>query len=236
MHLFNRFAHADAANSDSRQVEVGHHPCALAPQMGKASALHDAEQGLIFPIVGLNAALQPGMGAPAGIDHIVLGSRVRGALIKGHGHIGAEGHLNVRCMLRCHVDDSTVPGIAEHHTAVVDLVQVPEAEHLKATGIGEHRAVPAHESVQAAGSGDDLFAGLQMEVVSVRKHHLSACAHQLLGADPFDCGQGAHGHEPRGRHGAMGCVEAATPGSCMGATGRDVEAEQSRITTGLNLR
>ena len=204
--------------------------------MGKASALHDAEQGLALTGVGLNAARQPGMGAPAGIDHIVFGRWIGGALIEGHGDIGTEGHLDLRCMLWRHVDDSTVPWIAEHHATVINFVQVSEAENLKATGVGEHRTVPAHEFMQSSTGGNDLFPGLQMKVVRVGKHHLSTGACQLLGADAFDGGQGSHGHEPRGFHRAVRCVEGAAPGCCVGTTGRDVEAEQSRIVTGLNLR
>ena len=204
--------------------------------MGEASALHDAEQGLALTGVGLNAAFQPGMGAPAGVNHIVFGSWIGGALIKGHGHIGTQGHLDLCCMLRRHVDDSTVPWISEHHAAVINFVQVSEAENLEATGVREHRAVPAHELVQAATGGNDFFPGLQMKVVRVGKHHLSSGACQLLGADSFNGGQGAYGHEPRGFHGTVRCVEGAAPGCCVGTTGRDVEAEQSRIVTGLNLR
>ena len=58
----------------------------------------------------------------------------------------------------------------------------------------------------------------------------------LFGADAVDSGQGADGHESRGLHGPMGGMEGAAAGSRVGTTGADVEAEQSRIPTGLNLR
>ena len=90
--------------------------------------------------------------------------------------------------------------------------------------------------MQAATSGNDLFAGLQVQVIGVGEHHLGAGARQLFGADAFDSGQGADGHESRGLHGPMGGMEGAAAGSRVGTTGADVEAEQSRIPTGLNLR
>ena len=236
MHLLHRFADADAADGNPRQVEVGDGPSTLAAQMGKASALHDAEQCLVVSGVGFNAAGQPGMGAPAGIDHIVFGGWIGRTLVKGHGHVSPQGHLDLRGVFRGHVDGAAIPGVAEHHAAVIDFVQVPQAEHLKAAGVGEHRTVPAHELVQSTGCRHDLFAGLQMQVIGVGEHHLSPGAGQLLDADPLDGGQGAHGHESGRLHRSMGCVKAAAAGSGVGAMGADLEAEQGKDPLVSTLR
>ncbi len=42
---------------------------------------------------------------------------------------------------------------AEGHAVLVDLPQRREGHHLEAAGIGQDRAVPAHEAVQAAETG-----------------------------------------------------------------------------------
>ena len=99
--------------------------------MGKTASLHNAEQGLVGTVVGRDTAFQPGMGAPAGVDHIVFGGWVGRALVKGHRHIGPECHLDRRRTFRGHVDGASIPRVAEHHPAVIDAVQIAQAEDLK---------------------------------------------------------------------------------------------------------
>ena len=179
--------------------------------MGETAALNDAEQRLILAGVGCDAALEPGMGAATGIDDVVLRRRIGRALVEGHGHIRPEGHLDLGGMFRGHVDGASIAGVSEHHPTVIDLVQVPQAEHLKAAGVGEHRAVPAHEPVQATGRRHDLLPRLQVQVVSVREHHLGSRAPQLIRADALDGGQGSHRHEAWCVHRPMRGLKGAAP-------------------------
>ena len=193
--------------------------------MRKAASLDDAEQGLVLARVGLDAALKPGMGATTGIDDIIFCRRIGRALVERHGHIGTQGHLNLRRMLRCHVDDSSIARVAEHHAAVIDLVEVPQAEHLKPPGVGQHRAVPAHEPVQASGGLNDGLAGLKVQVIRIRQHHLGARPSQLLRADSLDGGQGPHRHEAGGLNRPMRRLKTAAAGCCALAARLDLEAE-----------
>ena len=176
------------------------------------------------------------MGPPAGIDHIVFGGRIGRALIKGHRHVSPQGHLNLRGVFRGHVDDPAVPGVAEDNAAVIDFVQVSKAEHLKAAGVGEHRTVPPHKTVQPPGGRNDFLAGLKVQVIRVGQHHLCPCAGELVRADPFDGGQGANGHETGRVHRSMGCVKTAAAGSGVGAMGADLEAEQGKDPPVSTLR
>ena len=61
-----------------------------------------------------------------------------------------------------------------------------QAEELKAAAVGQDRAVPAHEAVQPAERGDDLFAGPQREMIGVAQHHLRAGGAELLDLQPLD--------------------------------------------------
>ena len=61
---------------------------------------------------------------------------------------------------------------------------VAQRKYLKATRVGEHRAIPAHHPMQSAQPGDPLGAGLQHQVIGVGQDDLRA-----FGGDPI----GGHG-------------------------------------------
>lgn len=55
--------------------------------------------------------------------------------------------------------------------------QLPEArktEHLIPTTVGEDRATPMHEPVEAAEARDELGAGTKDKMIRVREHNLHA--------------------------------------------------------------
>ena len=112
------------------------------------------------------------------------------------------------------------PSICERKTAScsVTFEHVRQAEDLKAAAIGEDRAVPAHEGVQTAQLGHDLFARPQREVIGVGQHHLGAGAAELLDLQSLDRGQRADRHEGRHLHRAVRRDEgrAASSGSGIG--------------------
>jgi hypothetical protein len=81
--------------------------------------------------MGIHAAFKPGMGASTGIFHIVFCGWVGRTLVKGHRHISAKGHLDVGGVLWRHVDGAPIPRVAKHHPTFINLVQLPEAEHLE---------------------------------------------------------------------------------------------------------
>ena len=70
-------------------------------------------------------------------------------------------------MLRREPVERAVEVAAERHAVVVDDPQVAERDDLEAARVGEDRAVPVHEPVQAAEPCDALVAGPQVEVVGV---------------------------------------------------------------------
>ena len=94
----------------------------------------------------------------------------------------------------------------------VMLPQPGQGEHLEAAAVGEHGAVPAHEPVQAAHGLHHLVPGAQVEVVGVGQLHLAADLLQIQGGHrPLDGPLGAHIHEHRGLHRAVGAGEHPPP-------------------------
>src|SRR5699024_11078637 len=73
-----------------------------------------------------------------------------------------------------------------------------QAHDLEAAGVGERRAGPVHELPQTAGLVDEVRSGLQVEVVGVGQHRLSAELGDLVGADGLDRGLRADRDERRG--------------------------------------
>ena len=71
----------------------------------------------------------------------------------------------------------------EGHALLLDLAQGRQRKHLKAARVGQHRAVPPHELVQAAHRLDDLVARADMQVVGVGQLDLAA---QLLEVERID--------------------------------------------------
>ena len=104
-----------------------------------------------------------------------------------------------------------VHGGPELHAFLGDLAQRPQTPHLKAAGIGKDRPVPAHEPVQPAVGLDHLQPRPEPQVEGVSEHHLGTDFLQLRRTHAFDSAVGAHRHERRGIHGAVGEGEPARP-------------------------
>jgi hypothetical protein len=86
-----------------------------------------------------------------------------------HGFLRTEEHL------------AAVGRRGEGHARLGDLAPVGQREHLEAAGIGEDRAVPAGEAVQATVRLDDLQAGPQEQVEGVAEDDLRAEVAQSRG-------------------------------------------------------
>ncbi len=113
--------------------------------------------------------------------------------------------------------------VAEAHAAVADL-GAGQREHLEAAAVGQDRAVPAHEAVQAAELLDEALARPQRQVVGVGEHHLGAGGAHLVGRQGLDGAVGAHRHEGRRLDQSVRRREAAR----AGGSGAGLEAVAER--------
>ena len=171
------------AEADPR-VRAGNRARRLAPQLGVDPTLHDREERLLGrwrprvlarePRVLREAPRQPAERAL----HRLAGER-QGALpgrdvVELHDHVGAEVALDLHHQLGREADAASVDVALELDPVLVDAAHVLEREHLEAAGVGEDRAVPAHEAVQAAELAHERVAGAEVQVVRVGEDHPGA--------------------------------------------------------------
>ena len=76
--------------------------------------------------------------------------------------------------------------------------QIPQAEYLKASGIGQNRALPVHERVQAAELSDQFMTRPDKEMIGVAEDNLGAKLDEIFRGDGLDRRLGADRHENRG--------------------------------------
>src|SRR5437867_9207598 len=97
-----------------------------------------------------SAALGPVERAPHRLAQVRGRRAGRRALIQAHGDVGAEVFLNRYRPFRTQLKQLAINVRAEDRGPVVDAPTQSKAVDLKAAAVGENRAIPAHEPVQAA--------------------------------------------------------------------------------------
>ena len=108
---------------------------------------------------------------------------------------------------------------AEFHAVVAYFVELREREYLKAAAVGQYRALPVHEAVQAARFLDQIFARAHVQVVGVAEYYLRAEAFELVGRHSLDGRLRADGHEYRRFDNAVRRDELPGPRAGLGAPG-----------------
>ena len=230
-------ADAEAADGVAVKIHFNETLGALAAEVAVHAALHDTEEGLRaaaqlivprdFMPMGAEAiqrALCPGHGQPQAF----LGSSpvggVFGALVEGHGDVGAKGDLHVHGVLGGEEVAAAVQVRAETDALVGDLAELAEREDLKAAGIREQGARPTDEFVQAAHAADGLVTGAQVEVVRVAENDFGAEGFKRVLGDGLDGAGGADGHEDRRLDGPVGQMELGAASAGLGFR-EDVEGQ-----------
>ncbi len=184
--------------------------------------MHDAEESVACrrALEGALTALGPGEGKLHGATQLGLGCRQLQALIELHRDVGAEQNLDFDRALGRKLDDGAVEVGAEGHALVLDLAQLRERHDLEAAGVGQNRARPIHESVQAAERRDAFGTRPQHQVIRISEHDIgAACAHRL-GRKTFNCCLRADRQE-------RGCGDGAVRRRHLAATGGAVGGEQA---------
>jgi len=92
-----------------------------------------------------------------------------------------------------------------------------EAEDLESAGVGQNRAVPRHEAVQAAESADLLYARPQIKVISIAQENLNTEFFEDVLRHGFHGSLCSNGHKDRGfdfpmRRGESAATGRAVPG------------------------
>ena len=152
-----------------------------------------------------------------------LGRRVRGAFVEHHNNVGVEGLLHGHGLLRAEENARAVHRRLERHTLLGNfrryrfpacgvclpgggfrdtctslyIAQGAETPDLEAAGIGEDRAVPVHEAMQAAVRANGFDAGPEHKMEGITENNLGAGFGDLLRRQALDRAVGADRHERR---------------------------------------
>ncbi len=183
----------------------------IGSQVWLQAALDDPEQRLVGPRVGRQRTLRPAMGALGRIGHDCPWRARIDRLVEGDRDVRAERLLDADRDLRCEPVERAVEVAAEGDAVLVDDPQVAQRDDLEAARIGQDRAVPAHESMEAAESRDPLMARSQVEVVRVRQDDRGPDLADVVGRQRLDRGVGADRHELRRLDDAVGQRQATGP-------------------------
>ena len=195
-HAF-RLADAEAADAEAGEIHAGDRLRALDAKVAKHAALHDAKQRLILARVRVLAALRPAVRALHRVDRVFPVGRIRRALVKAHRDIRAEALLHVHDRFRRKEVLAAVDMGAEHHAVFLNIVDLRKRKHLKSAAVGQNRAIPVHEFVQAACLLHELVPGPKIEVVRVAEDDVRAHVHEVARGHRLDGRLRADGHEDR---------------------------------------
>ncbi len=142
-------------------------------------------------------ALGPAQRQLHGALGLLLLGRQFDALVELHLDVGAEQALDLDRPLRRQHVAAAVDVRGKAHALLAHLADLGERHHLEAAAVGEDRAVPAHEGMQAAEAGDALGAGAQHQVIGVGEDDVGAGRLHLVEVERLDGGGGADRHERR---------------------------------------
>ena len=173
---------------------------AFFPEVQMQRTLDDGEHGLS----GISPRGEAASGPAVGELHRGAGSgfidRGGNALVEDHHDIAADGDLRFDAALGAEKNRATVQVALENGTLLGHRARVGEGKNLEASRVGEDRALPAHEFVDAADLPENLGAGTEQEVVGIRKEDLGARVVEKIGRLRLDRRVCADGHEQRGFH------------------------------------
>src|SRR5260370_41295197 len=183
-----RLATCQASRGVARKIQIQQLPRAFPAEVGKGRALHDAKLKLRGSVSGrIKATIPPGaflkMFAGTarpfrGALHCGCGMAARrgalDALIEHHGNVGAKRELHLDGLLRRQQTFRGIQVRQEEHALVRDFPQPGKAEDLISARIGQDRARPGHELVQAAQIADERVSRPEIEMIGVGEKNLRA--------------------------------------------------------------
>lgn len=107
-----------------------------------------------------------------GVFGVLLFARIWRALIKSHDNVCPDDPLNVHHTLRRKVVLAAIDVRLEAHAFFGDLAVVAQRIHLIAPTVGEDRALPAIEAMQAARPLQNIQPRPKVQVIRVTQNNL----------------------------------------------------------------
>jgi hypothetical protein len=109
---------------------------------------------------------------------------------------------------------------AEQDAVFRDLAQIAQAKDLEAARVGQNRARPRHEAVQAAQLADQFVSGAEEQVIRIGQDDVGVeFAFEIALHHPLDGGLRPDGHKYRSFDDAVSGVNPAGPGAGVRALG-----------------
>lgn len=146
------------------------------PQVREHTALNDGEQGMPDAIrmaaVVLKGSFGPSLSSFCRIRSLVVSRWIGETFVQDHTDVTAERELYVDRGLGREPVGRTVDVRLKGDTALVDITERVQAEHLKAAGVGQDGAWPARKAVEAAKTLHRLVAGPKEQVIGVGEYYL----------------------------------------------------------------
>jgi hypothetical protein len=162
------------------------------------------------------AALAPAQRQLHGAFDVAAFGRQPHAFVELHRDVRAQQPLHLDGSLRRQLMACAIDVGPKGHRAFAQLAQLRQRHHLEAAGIGEHRAVPAGEGLQAAKCGDALGSGPQHQVIGIAEHDVGAGIAHLAPVHALHRAGRADRHEGRRPHQAMRRGEASAARRAVG--------------------
>ena len=104
----------------------------------------------------------------------------------------------------------------EGDALLLNLTKLSKGKYLKAAAVGQNRAVPAGECVNAAQLPHQLVSGAHMEVIGITQLYLAVQVSQVVsGNGALDGTAGRHIHKRRRLNHAMHSREFTAPGTFL---------------------
>ena len=138
------------------------------------------------------------------------------ATIEGHADVAAEQMLNFDGALGRQLIGRAIEMRLERDAVFGQLAQFGQRHHLKPAGIGEDRAVPVHEAVQATQPRDALRRWAQHQVIGITQDNIGAGGFNRFRRHGFDGRRRAYRHEGRGADYPVRRMELAGAGKAFG--------------------
>lgn len=181
------------------------------------------EEGAVFirlrgpPVL---AAPRPAQGEVEAFIRCFVGAGVGWTLIKKHNDVRAEVSLDLHRGFRTDEGRGAVEVILKTNTFLGDFAQFRKGEDLEPATIREDRAIPMHEAVKSAETGDEFLAGANVQVVGVAKNDLRSDFAEFFG------GHGLYGGLSADRH-EYGCLNRTASGLKCSRTGCQIRRFQA---------
>ena len=173
----------------------------LRAKLGMNAALNDAEQGaarLAMFLESRERSLGPAKRKLHRPIRLIPRRRIRRAFVELHLDVGSQKILHLDGALGRQFMRRAINMRAESHATFGNGPKLAQRHDLIAAGIGQDRAVPAHEAMEAAESRDPLGSRAQHEVIGVAENDICARGFDVVDEHGFDRRGGADRHEGGG--------------------------------------